>query len=133
VTGGRITAAQAAQLAALEEEVVRNVEEAVASKVDEAMQSEEVQARIQVCGCFHEVLIKFVLDSWTEFDSLNLKARLIEERAKLEEKVTAQLEAEKSALLEKKRREQDEARRRQDELERILAENRRKVSSGVRP
>ena len=41
--------------------------------------------------------------------------------------VTHQLEAEKAALLEKKRREQDDARRRQDELERILAENRRKV------
>ena len=63
VTGGRITAAQAAQLAALEEEVVRNVEEAVASKVDEAMQSEEVQARIQVrvnldmvSGCSDQLL-----------------------------------------------------------------------------
>lgn len=41
--------------------------------------------------------------------------------------MTAQLESEKVALLERKRREQDEARRRQEELERILAENRRKV------
>ena len=64
-------------------------------------------------------------------NNLHFKARLIEERAKLEEKVTAQLEAEKSALLEKKRREQDDARRRQDELERILAENRRKVSEDI--
>ena len=48
--GKPISAAQAAQLAALEEEVVRNVEEAVKVKVEELMQSEEVQARIQV-GC----------------------------------------------------------------------------------
>lgn len=53
--------------------------------------------------------------------------RLIEERTRLEQSVTTQLEGEKAALLEKKRREQDEARRRQDDLERILAENRRKV------
>ena len=49
MAGGTISTAQAAQLASLEEEVVRNVEEAVASKVEDAMQSEEVQARIQVC------------------------------------------------------------------------------------
>lgn len=48
--GKPISAAQAAQLAALEEEVVRNVEEAVKIKVEALMQSEEVQARIQVCG-----------------------------------------------------------------------------------
>ena len=53
-----------------------------------------------------------------------------EERAKLEEKVALQLEGEKVALLEKKRRELDEARRRQDDLERILADNRRKVGAG---
>lgn len=53
--------------------------------------------------------------------------RLKEERAKLEENVAAQLDKEKADLLGKKRREQDEARRRQDDLERILAENRRKV------
>lgn len=41
--------------------------------------------------------------------------------------MTSQLESEKAALLERKRREQDDARRRQEDLERILAENRRKV------
>lgn len=39
---------QAAQLAQLEEEVVRNVEEAVKLKVEDMMQSEEIQLRIQV-------------------------------------------------------------------------------------
>ena len=39
---------QAAQLAALEEEVLRNVEEAVKKKVEEVMSSEDVQRRIQV-------------------------------------------------------------------------------------
>lgn len=38
-----------------------------------------------------------------------------------------QLENEKAALLERKRREQAEQRRKQAELERILEENRRKV------
>ena len=57
------------------------------------------------------------------------QVRLIEERTRLEQSVTTQLEGEKAALLEKKRREQDEARRCQDDLERILAENRRKVWS----
>lgn len=43
-----LSAAQAAQLAALEEEVVKNVEEAVKTKVDEVMATEEVQKKIQV-------------------------------------------------------------------------------------
>lgn len=43
-----LSAAQAAQLAALEEEVVKNVEEAVKSKVDELMATEEIQKKVQV-------------------------------------------------------------------------------------
>ena len=39
-----------------------------------------------------------------------------------------QLENEKKMLLDRKRREQEERRRKQDELERILQENRQKVS-----
>ena len=39
-----------------------------------------------------------------------------------------QLENEKKNLLDRKRREQEERRRKQDELERILQENRQKVS-----
>ena len=41
--------------------------------------------------------------------------------------VTRQLEEEKAALLERKRQEQAERRRKQEELDRILADNRRKV------
>lgn len=41
--------------------------------------------------------------------------------------VEGQLEAEKAALLEKKRREQAERQRTQEELTSILEENRRKV------
>jgi hypothetical protein len=41
--------------------------------------------------------------------------------------VTRQLEAEKAALLERKRQEQAERRRKQEELDRILVENRRKA------
>jgi len=40
------------------------------------------------------------------------------------------VEEEKVALMERKRKEQEEAKRKQDELEKILAENRRKVSVG---
>ena len=43
--------------------------------------------------------------------------------------MTRQLEFEKAALLEKKRREVDERRRKQEELDHILLENRRKVAS----
>lgn len=43
-----LSAAQAAQLAALEEEVVKNVEEAVKAKVDELMATEEIQKKVQV-------------------------------------------------------------------------------------
>lgn len=43
------------------------------------------------------------------------------------QQVEMQLEAERAALLEKKRREQAERRRTQEELTRILDENRRKV------
>lgn len=57
----------------------------------------------------------------------SLKARLLEERGKLEGKVTAQIEEERRLLLEKKRAEQQEQKRKQDELERILEQNRRKV------
>jgi len=46
--GGALSVKQAAQLATLEEEVVRNVEEAVKRKVEELMQSEEIELRIQV-------------------------------------------------------------------------------------
>ena len=42
-------------------------------------------------------------------------------------KVESQLEAEKAALLEKKRMEQAERRRTQEELTRILDDNRRKA------
>ena len=42
--------------------------------------------------------------------------------------VTRQLETEKRLLLERKRREQEERRLKQEELERILKENRRRVS-----
>ncbi len=38
-----------------------------------------------------------------------------------------QLEAEKAALMEKKRRQQEERKRKQADLERILADNQRKV------
>ena len=41
--------------------------------------------------------------------------------------VTRQLEAEKAALLDKKRREQEERQRKQLELEQILEDNRRRV------
>lgn len=50
-----------------------------------------------------------------------------EERSALEAKVTAQLEDERAALLGRKRAEQAARRRAQDDLERILAENQRKV------
>lgn len=50
-----------------------------------------------------------------------------EERAALEAKVTQQLEEERAALLARKRAEQAARRRAQDNLERILAENQRKV------
>ena len=52
VTGGELSAAQAAQLGALEEEVVAGVEAAVAQLVQEAIGSEEVQQRIQVWAGF---------------------------------------------------------------------------------
>ena len=42
-----------------------------------------------------------------------------------------QLENEKAALLERKRREQAEQKRKQADLERILEENRRKVLIGL--
>lgn len=42
--------------------------------------------------------------------------------------VGMQLEAEKAALLQKKREQQIERKRKQDELDRILQENKRKVS-----
>ncbi len=45
----------------------------------------------------------------------------------LEEKVTRQLEAERRALLARKRAQQEERRRKADDLERILLENQRKV------
>ncbi|KAF5839502.1 arginine and glutamate-rich 1-domain-containing protein [Dunaliella salina] len=96
-----VQSVRASQLASLEEEVLKNVEEAVRIKVEEAMGSEEVKQRIA--------------------------ARLREERSKLEAAVNAQVEEEKAALMERKRREQEEAKRKQDELEKILAENRRKV------
>lgn len=46
----------------------------------------------------------------------------------VQENVMQQLENEKKMLLDRKRREQEERRRKQDELERILQENRQKVS-----
>lgn len=70
-------------------------------RVEVAMQSEEVQKTIE--------------------------SRLREERASLENKVGMQLEAEKAALLQKKREQQIERKRKQDELDRILQENKRKV------
>lgn len=42
--------------------------------------------------------------------------------------VAAQLEAEKTALLQKKRQQQAERKRKQEELDRILQENKRKAS-----
>ncbi len=48
----------------------------------------------------------------------------------LQENVMQQLENEKKMLLDRKRREQEERRRKQDELERILQENRQKVTRG---
>lgn len=69
--------------------------------VEAAMQSEEVQKTIE--------------------------SRLREERANLENKVGMQLEAEKAALLQKKREQQVERKRKQEELDRILQENKRKV------
>jgi arginine/glutamate-rich protein 1 len=42
--------------------------------------------------------------------------------------VGMQLEAEKAALLQKKREQQVERKRKQEELDRILQENKRKVS-----
>lgn len=51
----------------------------------------------------------------------------MEERGKLEGKVTVQIEEERRLLLEKKRAEQQEQKRKQEELERILEQNRRKV------
>ena len=45
--------------------------------------------------------------------------------------VERQLENEKAALLERKRREQAEQKRKQADLERILEENRRKVLLGL--
>ena len=47
--------------------------------------------------------------------------------------MTRQLEFEKAALLEKKRREVDERRRKQEELDHILLENRRKVAHDHNP
>ncbi len=47
---GGVNTVQAAQLAALEEEVLRRVQAAVGARVEEAMASEEVQTRIQVPG-----------------------------------------------------------------------------------
>jgi len=47
--------------------------------------------------------------------------------------VTRQLEAEKAALLERKRQEQAERRRKQEELDRILVENRRKARAAPGP
>ena len=49
------------------------------------------------------------------------------------QQVTRQLEFEKAALLEKKRREVDERRRKQEELDHILLENRRKVTHVCHP
>ena len=43
--------------------------------------------------------------------------------------VAAQLDAEKAALLAKKRHQQTERKRKQEELDRILQENKRKVGS----
>jgi hypothetical protein len=43
--------------------------------------------------------------------------------------VAKQLESEKQQIIDRKRREQEELRRKADELDRILKENRRKVSA----
>ena len=43
--------------------------------------------------------------------------------------VAAQLDAEKAALLAKKRHQQTERKRKQEELDRILQENKRKVGN----
>ena len=47
--------------------------------------------------------------------------------------VAMQLEAEKAALLQKKREQQVERKRKQDELDRILQENKRKVFCTAHP
>lgn len=75
-----------------------------------------VQARVAAAVASEEVLAR-------------VAARLKEERAKLEERVTRQLDRERKMLLERKRREDAERRQAQEEMERIIQENKRKVCS----
>lgn len=73
-----------------------------------------MQARVAAAIASEEVLAR-------------VAARLKEERAKLEERVTRQLDMERKQLLERKRREDAERRQAQAEMERIIQENKRKV------
>lgn len=87
--------------AAEEEALAQRVEVVVQARVAAAVGGEEVLARVA--------------------------ARLKEERAKLEERVTRQLDMERKMLLERKRREDAERRQAQEQMERIIEENKRKV------
>lgn len=91
--------------AAEEEALALRVEAAVQVRVAEAIRSDEVATRVA--------------------------ARLQHERAKLEERVTRQLDMERKLLLERKRREDAERRQAENEMEQIIADNKRKVWCGV--
>jgi hypothetical protein len=91
--------------AAEEEALALRVEAAVQVRVAEAIRSDEVAARVA--------------------------ARLQHERAKLEERVTRQLDMERKLLLERKRREDAERRQAENEMEQIIADNKRKVWCGA--
>ncbi|PSC75138.1 exostosin-like glycosyltransferase [Micractinium conductrix] len=92
--------------AAEEAELAARVEAAVQARLAEAVESPEFAARVA--------------------------ARLKEERARLEERVSRQLALERAQLLERKRREDAERRRQEEEMARILEENRRKVEEAQR-
>ncbi|EFN60028.1 hypothetical protein CHLNCDRAFT_133224 [Chlorella variabilis] len=92
--------------AAEEEALAQRVEVVVQARVAAAVGGEEVLARVA--------------------------ARLKEERAKLEERVTRQLDMERKMLLERKRREDAERRQAQEQMERIIEENKRKVEEAQR-
>jgi hypothetical protein len=90
--------------AAEEEALAARVEATVQARVAAALESPEFAARVV--------------------------ARLTEERARLEERVSRQLGVERAQLLERKRREDAERRRQEEEMGRILEDNRKKVQRG---
>jgi len=89
---------------ALEE--ARRIEDEVCQRVEEELSSSAIQAKIE--------------------------AKLMEERARLEMKVSQTIELERRALLQKERKRLADEMKHRRELANILAENQRKVQDALR-